>query len=247
MIFCWIGAAVSIQESDLALDYGLRLHEALTLIDGRPSESLLVKVVSGEENSMFTDYFLDWDKVDEDVIEANEISQLLFEMKMDYEETVGAHTTAASEPERMPSTDGAEEPPMAAPSIQHVLDEMTEVEVVSTPLVFTAAPVQNWRDKYPARQAWDKSKTRSKWGEFKQDMSFADIYPEVDPSQRFDYSTLKTDYETLKTRDIVINPLKKEAYLDDKIFSELFGCTKTEFDALPLWKRNEKKKKVGLF
>lgn len=40
---------------------------------------------------------------------------------------------------------------------------------------------------------------------------------------------------------------KKEAYLDNRKFYELFGCHKVEFAQLPKWKQTAKKKQLNLF
>jgi len=40
---------------------------------------------------------------------------------------------------------------------------------------------------------------------------------------------------------------KKEDYLSPEDFQQLFGMTKAQFNALPSWKRKDKKQKVGLF
>lgn len=44
-----------------------------------------------------------------------------------------------------------------------------------------------------------------------------------------------------------IDPALKEQYLSDEQFQEVFEMSKDAFKAMPLWKRQGKKKKVGLF
>lgn len=44
-----------------------------------------------------------------------------------------------------------------------------------------------------------------------------------------------------------IDPERKEEYLSDEQFEEAFGTNKDAFAALPKWKRQQKKKAVGLF
>ena len=44
-----------------------------------------------------------------------------------------------------------------------------------------------------------------------------------------------------------VDPRRKECYLGDDEFKSVFGVGRDEFDKLPAWKRNEQKKKVGLF
>ena len=40
---------------------------------------------------------------------------------------------------------------------------------------------------------------------------------------------------------------KKEAYLSDADFQEVFKMTRDEFEKMALWKKNNAKKSVGLF
>jgi hypothetical protein len=44
-----------------------------------------------------------------------------------------------------------------------------------------------------------------------------------------------------------IDPERKEEYLSDEQFKEAFGTDKESFAAMPKWKRQQKKKAVGLF
>jgi hypothetical protein len=44
-----------------------------------------------------------------------------------------------------------------------------------------------------------------------------------------------------------VDPTRKEEYLDLNSFKTVFGTDKDSFAALPKWKRDAKKKEVGLF
>ena len=44
-----------------------------------------------------------------------------------------------------------------------------------------------------------------------------------------------------------IDPTVKEKYLSNSDFQELFDMGKDAFAAMPLWRRQQAKKKVGLF
>ena len=57
------------------------------------------------------------------------------------------------------------------------------------------------------------------------------------------YSALK-DAQDLPSR---VDPAKKELSLSDEEFDSTFGMDKVAFSSLPTWKRNAKKKEVGLF
>jgi len=60
-------------------------------------------------------------------------------------------------------------------------------------------------------------------------------------------SSTKFSLEELKRTPAGIDPTCKEAYLDDVTFNTVFGMTSAAFGALPKWKRDAKKKEVGLF
>ncbi|KTG43835.1 hypothetical protein cypCar_00027234 [Cyprinus carpio] len=44
-----------------------------------------------------------------------------------------------------------------------------------------------------------------------------------------------------------LDPEKREEYLTDAEFENLFGCTRNNFQRLPKWRQNDLKKKAGLF
>jgi hypothetical protein len=54
-------------------------------------------------------------------------------------------------------------------------------------------------------------------------------------------------YEALKAGVAGIDVARKEEYLDAKEFASLFGSDKATFAAMPKWKRDTKKKELGLF
>jgi hypothetical protein len=61
-------------------------------------------------------------------------------------------------------------------------------------------------------------------------------------------ATKKFPYDALKgSLPEGVDPAQKEQYLDDATFQNLFGTTRQAFAALPKWKRDEAKKKHGLF
>ena len=57
------------------------------------------------------------------------------------------------------------------------------------------------------------------------------------------------DVEQLKTMKGAdgIDPTVKERYLTAEAFQELFGLDEAAFAAQPLWRRQQRKKDVGLF
>jgi len=63
-----------------------------------------------------------------------------------------------------------------------------------------------------------------------------------------DPKTNKFSYEVLKSSfPPGVVPTKKEYYLSDEEFTRVLGMTHAQWDALKQWKRDQKKKEVGLF
>ncbi len=57
----------------------------------------------------------------------------------------------------------------------------------------------------------------------------------------------KFTQDELKNLPEGVDPTKREEYLDDETFSKVFGMNKDAFRAMPKWKRDDAKKKNGLF
>jgi hypothetical protein len=76
----------------------------------------------------------------------------------------------------------------------------------------------------------------------------ADIGP-VDISDAMAVYSATHSYETLIGSEVPegVDPTKKEQYLSDAEFQEVFKMSKVEFNALPQWKQNNHKKKVKLY
>lgn len=73
----------------------------------------------------------------------------------------------------------------------------------------------------------------------------------VDASEALDEwsGNKKYPYETLRDGPLpeTVDLSAKEQYLSDEEFEKVFGMTRAEFNALPKWKQNAKKKLVKLF
>lgn len=79
--------------------------------------------------------------------------------------------------------------------------------------------------------------------------NFAAPIPKVDEKVSLDPISPSSflPYEILKGFPEGIDKTRKEEYLGDEEFKKIFGCDKESFGALPAWKKNEKKKSLGLF
>jgi hypothetical protein len=57
-------------------------------------------------------------------------------------------------------------------------------------------------------------------------------------------------YDQLQTGAVlptVVDPGQRELYLEDSIFCKIFSMTKAKFKELKKWKKDDLKKKYGLF
>ena len=69
-------------------------------------------------------------------------------------------------------------------------------------------------------------------------------------SKNLDSETNKLDYEQLKGAGVIppgVDPSRKEAYLSDAQFQEIFGMAPAAFNDLKQWKKNDLKKAKNLF
>ena len=62
-------------------------------------------------------------------------------------------------------------------------------------------------------------------------------------------TNVKYTYEQLRTNDIPseVDQTRKQDYLTDEDFQTALKMTRAEFNAMPAWKQNGKKKEAGLF
>lgn len=71
--------------------------------------------------------------------------------------------------------------------------------------------------------------------------------PSVAPGTTFDYETLKAAKPDVPGPCLGIDFASKELLLSDADFARVFGVARDAFAALPKWKRDAEKKRVGLF
>ena len=77
-----------------------------------------------------------------------------------------------------------------------------------------------------------------------------DVFGETDVKSLHISDTGFIAYSALKdAQDLPsgVDPAKKELSLSNEEFDSIFGMDKTAFSSLPTWKRNAKKKELGLF
>uniref|UniRef100_A0A672RD85 Villin like n=1 Tax=Sinocyclocheilus grahami TaxID=75366 RepID=A0A672RD85_SINGR len=79
--------------------------------------------------------------------------------------------------------------------------------------------------------------------------SIASAYVDQSPSRAKPSGMLHSE-QLVKTPNQLpqgVDPEKREEYLTDAEFENLFGCTRDNFQRLPKWRQNDLKKKAGMF
>lgn len=119
--------------------------------------------------------------------------------------------------------------------------DIKKVQVVciapcNEPFTFTGL-FPEWEDEISA--TWVEEK---KAGKVVTEEQKAEDSKYKDPTKnKFDLETLKATFPE------GVNPLTKEAYLEDAVFEEVFKMTRRDFGELKQWKKDKLKKEVGLF
>jgi hypothetical protein len=243
-VFVWIGSKATEEEKARGVEFATQYVE--TSADGsrRIEDVPIIQVKAGSEPAIFTCHFHGWDY---DLAQTN-----LFHDP--YEARLQA--LAADKAKRE-----AEEA-ARRPSLKHV-DPPVKTDlpppVVQGSVTFGSSPTPPAAASASASASAPAASAGGKPGATKFPVPVAPAVvmagavkkaPETiqaatnfaDPSQGYySYDTLKGAFPGS------VDPTKKEEYLEDAIFSQLFGVTKDAFRAQPKWKRDAKKKDLGLF
>lgn len=131
--------------------------------------------------------------------------------------------------------------------------QIQEVEAGKEPPSFTVnftgwtkEKAQKWLDlASPTKQGGNKGAAGAKGGASKPEEEHKSSLPAktyLDPdTNKFPYETLKTTFPT------GIDPTKKELYLENTVFEEVFKMKRDDYDKLKDWKKIDMRKKFGLF
>ena len=248
-IFIWIGSNATEEEKREAQLAAIKYIDAAD--DGRSSSEIpIIQVKSGEEPIMFTNQFHGWDaNLAERQKFADPYAAKLKEMEEKRKQEVQPRRLSAlrhvESPDDAPPAPPA--PPVEAASpYDNVLKRGSIDPATAPPPIPTSAPPP------PLPPAAERRPSKFAIPVSAAEQSKAMVQAKVEtvtPSTSYaDPTTTSIPYENLKgTFPDSVDPAKKEEYLTDEEFNKLFGTSKEEFKKQPAWKRNNKKKELGLF
>ena len=248
-VFIWVGSNATEEEKRESAAAAIKFIDAAD--DGRKSSEVpIITVQSGEEPLMFTNQFHGWDF---SLAEKNKFTDP-YEAKMKEIEAAKQkepETRRLSQLKHVDAPSEAPAPPTATPAspYENVLRRTSiDADAKSPPPVPPSStaptPPPPSGERRPSKFAVPVSAA---------EQSKAMVQSKVEaPSVSSNYSDPSTSpslsYEELKgSFPSSVDPAKKELYLSDEEFQRLFGTTKDAFSAQPAWKRNQKKKDLGLF
>ena len=227
-LFVWIGSQSSTTEKEKAVEFAQRYIAEAN--DGRDADIPVIKVNAGQEPGIFSQHFLGWD--------AEYTKKRVFVDP--YQARLDALAAAKA------AKGGA----AAAPAAAHAHSSASPVKPAAaahTPAATSPAPtgkgvlapVPPQVANRPANAPAPKSFAAPLASSASASSAPAAALPPI---------TEVHSYEDLKNGvPPGVDPARKEEYLDDKTFKELFETDKKTFAALPKWKKDDAKKKKGLF
>lgn len=217
-IFVWIGSKASDEEKQKATEFAMRFCREAG--DGRDENIPVIKINAGEEPLFFTCHFHAWDNE----LALKNVFNDPFEQKM----------------KELKAQKAKKEEELFNANPAPKVDEVSNKSIPPLPIAALSlnpnapAPmsvIAHSRDPPPVK-------------------NFAAPIPKVDDkvslepipaSQFLAYEILRDGFPD------GIDKTRKEEYLGDEEFKKILGCDKDSFRALPTWKRNDKKKSIGLF
>eukprot|EP00892_Ulva_mutabilis_P012906 jgi/Ulvmu1/9989/UM059_0038.1 len=256
-IFVWIGNESSKNEQTSAQ----QVAETYLKAAKRSTDTPITTIKEGKEPSLFTAYFQAWDATrkqrstadyDARVAALNEESAKAADAENTSEAAESKPEKAADSPEKAPAKVEAEAAPPPAPSSEppSQAPPKTNGDLGSARSSTSGGPVPAGSMKHgvltaqTVRGAADfKPSDQDPSGSKGTDIKFQP--GEVSSESTADVIELEK-LKNMKGSD-GIDPTIKERYLSDEQFQEVFSMDKAAFAAMPLWKRQDKKKKVGLF
>ena len=220
----WVGESVSPQDKDIAIDFAVRLNKDMASVDGRSPDSVVVKVQSGYEKLIFTQHFSDWRE--DSTPKADEFQKTVLKELL----SLNKKPDSKAEEENYPASTAE------APSTEIIPAKATTAQDSST--------VTNGKqESEPVSILPSSAKVAARLKSAVPAVEY-DYKPRSEPKE---YKYEPRPVEELKRAQDGIDVTRKEYYLDDLVFQEMFGMTKQDFDKLPKWKQHAKKKVVGLF
>jgi len=228
-VFLWIGKNANENEKKESRVLAERYVAAMAENDGRDLDTPITSIPSGNEPNMFTAHFIAWDAT-----KASQVFVDPYEMKL--KQAMASNPAVLELPTlkktKLKKVEDKKEPEkkedtFAMPALRETLPVANEP--LSTPIKSTPD------DAHVIATPASTAGAASPW---------SGVGEVVTPS-----GSKVINYETLKKMDgsSGIDLAKKETYLSEKEFLEVFGMDIAKFDSLAEWKRKDAKKKVGLF
>ncbi|CAM6031400.1 unnamed protein product [Sphagnum compactum] len=228
-LFVWIGSQSTEEEKSKAFDFAKKFVEEAT--DGRDPNIPIIRVQAGSEPTIFTSQFLIWDAEYAAKHTFTDPYQLKLQ-KLAASKTEApapaatVHLKTVTTPEVKPAPEPAKP---SAPHLKHVVPTTTASPAKTIPPTTTTTT--------SAASASTSASTETDT----RDRAPSVVYKTPAESGFFSLDTLKAGAPA------GTDPSKKEEYLDNATFASLFGCDKATFVAQPKWKRDQKKKELGIF
>ncbi len=266
-IFVWTGKQSNQTENDRAVEFVYQYIAKST--ERKPHEVVVIKVFSGHEPSMFTCHFRGWDNtLSESDNFSDPYAQKLSLINATHKEPalppVILHHVEESEVthhEHVEPTLNEEvhlhhveesevvhhehtEPEAPKAELHHigetktVFKQPTEVKSSAAPApTSTSTDKKNFKFSVPVAPAvLSANMNRAATTEANNSQSY------LNPADNsFSFEELKAKFPA------GVDPSKKEEYLSNSEFVTLFGVDKATFAGQPKWKRDAKKKELGLF
>ncbi|KAA0152742.1 hypothetical protein FNF29_03631 [Cafeteria roenbergensis] len=265
-IFVWIGPGANETERTRAKAIAKEYLEAAG--PSRDPEIPIIEMAAGSETPMFTSNFQGWETAKaktfpdpyqaklERIREEEEARRAKREADEQAAQERRAAAVAKLEAEQAEPEEAAAEPEEPEPEPEAEVEEAAaEPEEAAEAAPAAAAAASSGVDAEEAariRNAADDSETKARLqaAEEERKATIAKLSAKAEPtmlpgSATFSLEELKECKERTEAMDIDL--AKKELYLSDSDFTEVFGMSKDEFSALAKWKRDGKKKQAGLF
>jgi len=236
-LFVWIGSQSTQAEKDKATEFAHRYIQEAN--DGRDIDCPVIKVIAGDEPDMFACHFLGWDSE----YTKKHIFVDPYQARLDALNNAKASTAAATL-YRSPSQTIASSPVKHHSASSHSPTPATTIASSQSPTPAAGAPKPRFPTPPQVRAANATAAPAVK--------SFAAPVTVSAPASSAVPLPVITEvhsYEVLKNGPLPasVDPVRKEEYLDDKSFKEIFDMDKKAFAAQPKWKKDDAKKKKGLF
>jgi advillin len=243
-VFVWTGSKATAQEESLSLEFATEYIKAASQKDDRSLNTPKIKVSANNEPILFTKHFVGWDpaffekRTFKDPFE-EKLARMKAEKESkttavpDFVKKVSLRKMVSSDLGETVKVDEAPKPFYSLPKRK----PSNESESTAPHIVAAAKGTYDTGKLPPMLQA-----KLAKPVDVSSVTTSGDPAEEITAELYLPYTTLR---DTKKPMGVDVD--RKELYLADDVFQDVFKMNKDGFKALPKWKRDAKKKEVGLF